>query len=69
MPLLFQHMFPSWFAGIGYSAIIIGALVPAAIMSIAAANLFSRNIYKEFFRTECQPTARRPRRPAGRRWS
>jgi solute:Na+ symporter, SSS family len=50
VPLLFEHMFPSWFAGIGYSAIIIGALVPAAIMSIAAANLFSRNIYKEFFR-------------------
>jgi len=50
VPLLFQHLFPSWFAGIGYSAIIIGALVPAAIMSIAAANLFSRNIYKEFIR-------------------
>src|ERR1700678_613300 len=50
VPLLFEHMFPGWFAGIGYSAIIIGALVPAAIMSIAAANLFSRNIYKEFFR-------------------
>src|SRR5207244_324930 len=28
----------------------IGALVPAAIMSIAAANLWTRNIYKEFFR-------------------
>jgi solute:Na+ symporter, SSS family len=52
VPLLFEHMFPSWFAGIGYSAIIIGALVPAAIMSIAAANLFTRNIYKEFFRRD-----------------
>ena len=52
VPLLFEHMFPSWFAGIGYSAIVIGALVPAAIMSIAAANLFSRNIYKEFFRPQ-----------------
>jgi SSS family solute:Na+ symporter len=50
VPMLFEHMFPSWFAGIGYAAIIIGALVPAAIMSIAAANLFSRNIYREFFR-------------------
>ena len=50
VPLLFEHMFPSWFAGIGYSAIVIGALVPAAIMSIAAANLFTRNIYTEFFR-------------------
>jgi SSS family solute:Na+ symporter len=52
VPLLFEHMFPSWFAGIGYSAIVIGALVPAAIMSIAAANLFARNIYKEFFRPQ-----------------
>jgi SSS family solute:Na+ symporter len=49
VPLLFEHMFPSWFAGIGYSAIVIGALVPAAIMSIAAANLFTRSIYREFF--------------------
>ena len=55
VPLLFQHMFPSWFAGIGYSAIVIGALVPAAIMSIAAANLFTRNIYKEFFRPDASP--------------
>ncbi len=52
VPLLFEHMFPSWFAGIGYSAIVIGALVPAAIMSIAAANLFTRNVYKEFFKPD-----------------
>jgi solute:Na+ symporter, SSS family len=55
VPLLFEHMFPSWFAGIGYAAVVIGALVPAAIMSIAAANLFSRNIYKEFFRPNASP--------------
>jgi len=55
VPLLFQHMFPSWFAGIGYSAIVIGALVPAAIMSIAAANLFTRNIYKEFLKPNATP--------------
>ncbi len=55
VPLLFQNMFPSWFAGIGFSAVIIGALVPAAIMSIAAANLFSRNIYTEFFRPDASP--------------
>jgi solute:Na+ symporter, SSS family len=42
VPLLFSTMFPSWFAGIAYAAIIIGALVPAAVMSIAAANLFTR---------------------------
>ena len=55
VPLLFEHMFPSWFAGIGFSAIVIGALVPAAIMSIAAANLFTRNIYREFFRRDASP--------------
>ncbi len=55
VPLLFEHIFPSWFAGIGYSAIVIGALVPAAIMSIAAANLFTRNIYREFFNRNASP--------------
>jgi SSS family solute:Na+ symporter len=48
IPVLFDKMFPSWFAGIAYGAIGIGALVPAAIMSIAAANLFTRNIYTEY---------------------
>jgi solute:Na+ symporter, SSS family len=55
VPLLFARMFPSWFAGIGDSAIIIGALVPAAIMSIAAANLFTRTIYTELFRPNATP--------------
>ena len=55
VPFLFQTMFPGWFAGIAYSAIVIGALVPAAIMSIAAANLFTRNIYREFFRPGATP--------------
>jgi SSS family solute:Na+ symporter len=55
VPLLFEHIFPSWFAGIGYAAIVIGALVPAAIMSIAAANLFTRNIYREFFAPDASP--------------
>ena len=55
VPLLFQHIFPSWFAGVGYAAIVIGALVPAAIMSIAAANLFTRNIYREFFARNASP--------------
>jgi SSS family solute:Na+ symporter len=34
--------------GIAFAAIGIGALVPAAIMSIAAANLYTRNIHREF---------------------
>ena len=55
VPLLFAHMFPSWFAGIADSAIVIGALVPAAVMSIAAANLFTRTIYKELIRPYATP--------------
>ena len=55
VPLLFQQMFPSWFAGIGDAAIVIGALVPAAVMSIAAANLFTRTIYKELIRPYASP--------------
>src|SRR6185312_4357459 len=55
VPLLFDHVFPSWFAGVAYAAIGIGALVPAAIMSIAAANLFTRNIYKEYIRRDASP--------------
>jgi SSS family solute:Na+ symporter len=51
-PLLFRAMFPSWFAGVADAAVIIGALVPAAIMSIAAANLFTRNIYRDFIRPQ-----------------
>jgi solute:Na+ symporter, SSS family len=48
VPVLFQTLFPSWFAGFGFSAIAIGALVPAAVMSIGAANLFTRNVWKTY---------------------
>ena len=53
VPALILQNFPPWFAGVAFAAIGIGALVPAAIMSIAAANLFTRNIYKEFLRPNC----------------
>lgn len=49
VPLLFEKMFPQWFVGFAFAAIMIGALVPAAIMSIAAASLFTRNVYREYF--------------------
>ena len=56
MPALFLQVFPSWFVGFAFAAIGIGALVPAAIMqSIAAANLFTRNIYREFINPNCNP--------------
>jgi SSS family solute:Na+ symporter len=53
VPALFLQSFPAWFAGVAFAAIAIGALVPAAIMSIACANLFTRNIYREYCRPDC----------------
>ena len=47
VPALFLKLFPEWFAGFCLAAVAIGALVPAAIMSIAASNLFTRNILGE----------------------
>jgi len=57
IPALFLQVFPSWFTGFAFAAVGIGALVPAAIMSIAAANLFTRNIYREFINPDCTPSA------------
>ena len=53
VPVLFNNEFPRWLAGIAFGAIGIGALVPAAIMAIAAANTFARDIYRPYIR----PTA------------
>ncbi len=52
IPQLFEDSFPSWFAGVAFAAVAIGALVPAAIMSIAAANTFTRNVYKEWLKPD-----------------
>jgi SSS family solute:Na+ symporter len=55
VPTLFQNEFPGWFAGVAFAAIAIGALVPAAIMSIAAANLWTRNVYATFINPGATP--------------
>jgi SSS family solute:Na+ symporter len=55
IPRLFDQQFGDVFAGVAFAAIGIGALVPAAIMSIAAANLFTRNIYKEYLNPDATP--------------
>ncbi len=55
VPALFQTLFPSWFAGFAFAAIAIGALVPAAVMSIGAANLFTRNFWKAYVNPEIDP--------------
>ncbi|QGZ63092.1 monocarboxylate uptake permease MctP [Paraburkholderia acidisoli] len=46
VPALFGTLFPAWFVGFAAAAIAISALVPAAIMSIGAANLFTRNLWR-----------------------
>jgi len=55
VPALFSSLFPSWFTGFAFSAIAIGALVPAAVMSIGAANLFTRNFWKAYVKPDVTP--------------
>jgi SSS family solute:Na+ symporter len=55
VPALFAQIFPEWFVGFSFAAIAIGALVPAAIMSIGAANLFTRNVWKTFVNPQITP--------------
>jgi solute:Na+ symporter, SSS family len=56
VPLLFLSLFPGWFAGFAFAAIAVGALVPASVMAIGAANLASRNIVR--VRGDAQTAAR-----------
>jgi SSS family solute:Na+ symporter len=53
VPALLMKSFPGWFVGMAFAAIAIGALVPAAIMSIASANLWARSVYREYLRPGC----------------
>ncbi|MEU6263633.1 monocarboxylate uptake permease MctP [Saccharopolyspora shandongensis] len=50
VPQLLSEFFPPWFVGVAFAAIAMSALVPAAIMAIAAGNLVSRNLYRQFAR-------------------
>ncbi|WP_322102132.1 monocarboxylate uptake permease MctP [Paraburkholderia sp. J41] len=55
VPALFGTLFPSWFVGFAAAAIAISALVPAAIMSIGAANLFTRNLWRPLVSPSMSP--------------
>ncbi len=57
IPELFFRFFPNWFSGVAFAAIVIGALVPAAIMSIGAANLFASNILQSFQARAARPSS------------
>ena len=56
VPALFNTIFPAWFAGFAFAAIAVGALVPAAVMSIGAANLFTRNFWKAYVNPTISPS-------------
>lgn len=61
IPTLLTRFFPDWLAGAALAAIVIGALVPAAIMAIGSANLFASNIFKEFRPDRVHGSAHLPR--------
>ena len=55
VPQLVLWAFPDWFAGFCFAGIALGALVPAAVMSIGAANTFTRNVWKPFIHPAMTP--------------
>ncbi|MBG0562482.1 sodium:solute symporter family protein [Actinoplanes aureus] len=55
VPRLIHEFFPSWSAGIAYAALSVAALIPAAVMSIAAASAFTRSLYRPYLRPGASP--------------
>lgn len=55
VPAMLMHFFPAWMLGVAFAAVAISALVPSSVMSIAAANLFTRNIYSNYLNRTCTP--------------
>ena len=65
IPQLFHQLFPAWSAGIAYATLAVAALIPAAIMSISAANVFTRAIYMDFIRPRASARGGAPGQPVG----
>ncbi|MER5969536.1 sodium:solute symporter [Streptomyces sp. NPDC002055] len=55
VPMLVDRLMPGPLTGLVLGAITVGALVPAAVMSIAAATSFVRNVYVEYFHPTATP--------------
>ncbi|GAA5129736.1 sodium:solute symporter family protein [Pseudonocardia adelaidensis] len=55
VPLLVRDLLPELASGAVFGALAVGALVPAAVMSVAVAALFTRNVYVEFFLPRATP--------------
>ncbi|MEV3869722.1 sodium:solute symporter [Streptomyces sp. NPDC049906] len=64
VPLLVDRLMPPPVAGLVFGALTVGALVPAAVMSVAAATSFVRNVYVEYV----HPTATPKRQVRIARW-
>ncbi|MBO3743472.1 sodium:solute symporter family protein [Actinoplanes flavus] len=50
VPQMIHEFFPPWSAGIAYAALSVAALIPASVMSIAAATTFTRSLYRPYLR-------------------
>jgi len=55
VPMLVDQLMPAPLAGLVFGAITVGALVPAAVLSIAAATGFVRNVYVEYLHPTATP--------------
>ncbi|WP_248959148.1 sodium:solute symporter family protein [Sphaerisporangium perillae] len=55
VPLLVRELMPAALTGLVFGALTVGALVPAAVMSIAVATSFVRDIYVELFHPTATP--------------
>ncbi|MFG2517010.1 sodium:solute symporter [Streptomyces sp. NPDC048584] len=55
VPMLVDRLMPGPLAGLVFGSIVVGALVPAAVMSIAAATSFVRNVYVEYVHPTATP--------------
>jgi SSS family solute:Na+ symporter len=55
VPLLVDQLMPAALTGALFGAFAVGALVPAAVMSIATATSFVRNVYVEYFHPHATP--------------
>ncbi|MFJ9899942.1 sodium:solute symporter [Streptomyces sp. NPDC091280] len=55
VPMLVDRLLPGPVSGLVFGALTVGALVPAAVMSIAAATSFVRNVYVEYVHPTATP--------------
>jgi len=55
VPLLVKELMPAALTGLVFGALTVGVLVPAAVMSVAAATSFVRNVYVEYFHPNATP--------------